>query len=228
MRPVKRHHDSFTERLELLLRLFSPWREKSLTYSELAEKMGGEWSESAVKSWAKRGEFSAAGRERLAELAIEEGLVGVTSTWLRDGGGEPPHKPESGRQRQDGAASQRSATIREPVKHPTSAATMEQPISDGRGYKLERAFVPASVLAVLERMPEDMQRAAIAAAFARGLDHQELHGTGLMRAAMGVCRELRRLGFVGVAKEIESEMMQAVFAEIENQHPPEPPKLSSR
>jgi len=92
MPPVKRSPATFTERLELLLKFLSPWREKSLTYGELAEKMGPDWTEEAVKSWAKREEFAAAARERLVELALEEGLEGVTGAWLRDGTGVQPHK----------------------------------------------------------------------------------------------------------------------------------------
>ena len=78
---------------------------------------------------------------------------------------------------------------------------------------------PASVLAVLQRVPEEMQRAAIVRAFARGLDHQELHGSGLLRAVKGICAELDRLGFTAVAKEIKAELMNSVFEEISKQKP---------
>lgn len=65
MRPVK---GDFAQ-LSLLLRLLSPWREKSLAYGELAEKMGAPFTEEAVKSWSKRGRFSSDGRERLSRAA---------------------------------------------------------------------------------------------------------------------------------------------------------------
>lgn len=92
MTPVKGRADSFPERVELLLRLFSPWRNKPLTYGELAEILGEGFSEDAVKGWVKRGEFSAAGRERIVEIASEHGIADLTAAWLREGTPPQPRK----------------------------------------------------------------------------------------------------------------------------------------
>lgn len=92
MTPVKSQPDPFEERLNLILQLLSPWREKALTYGELAEKLGGEITEDAVKGWVKRQEFAVFARERIVEVCNDAGIMGVTTAWLRDGTGPQPRK----------------------------------------------------------------------------------------------------------------------------------------
>jgi hypothetical protein len=215
--------ESVADRIRLIRRRLNPHGDSELPWPDFAAFVGAPLG--TVKKWESRDGISHDSAVMLAARLATAGLT-CTAEWIRLG---TKPVPEWAGATPSYAGGKRTPTlIREPAIVAGSADGGGDRETVNRGYKGDRAFVPASVLAVLERMPEDMQRAAIAAAFARGLDHQELNGGGLLRAAMGVCRELRRLGFTGVAKEIESEMMQAVFAEIEQRSPPpEPPKLTS-
>ncbi len=76
---------------------------------------------------------------------------------------------------------------------------------------------PAIVLDSLKQLKDGMQRATVVKAFARGLetslDAQELHGSGLLRAALEMTNQLREKGFAPVAQAIESELLRALAIE---------------
>lgn len=92
MLPVKRPAATFEERLEHLLAVFATPPVKRLTYAELAELMGQDYSEDNFKSWKKRSSFPEPARERLLALAEEQGIDGVTMAWLKTGVGPMPRK----------------------------------------------------------------------------------------------------------------------------------------
>lgn len=123
------------------------------------------------------------------KMTVSEMIIAVADS-LRNGQEKPPRMPQD----------QRS---------PEAPSSITGVLGEGGSKSAQ------SVLEHLRQVPDDVQRAIIAAAFARGLEHQELHGGGLLRAAMGICRELRRMGYAGVAKEIEADLMRAVFEQVE-------------
>lgn len=84
---------------------------------------------------------------------------------------------------------------------------------------LDLGITRGRLLELLKQLPLKVQREAIVRAFARGLERQELYGSGLFRAAIGLCRELRAIGFAPVADEIEKEITRVVIAEIEKLPP---------
>jgi len=80
---------------------------------------------------------------------------------------------------------------------------------------------PSEILKLLEGLPEPVQREALVRAFERGVNRQELYGSGILRAAISMCAELRRIGFGPIAEEIEAEFARAAFEEFRKRHPEE-------
>jgi hypothetical protein len=88
MPPVKGQFATLTT----LLKVFSPWERKPLTYGELAERLGTPFTEDSVKSWNKRRRIPEPARDRILERAAIYGVAGLTMAWLRAGTGEQPRK----------------------------------------------------------------------------------------------------------------------------------------
>ena len=90
------------ERLAILLDVFSPWRDISLTYRQFAAELGPPVTEAAVKKWPQRKKFPADVARLIVTRAQERDLAGVTLEWVLWGEGERPQKaPNATRNKAD-------------------------------------------------------------------------------------------------------------------------------
>src|SRR2546428_13964341 len=78
--------ETTSERLTLLLEVFSPWDGISLTYRQFAAELGSPVTEAAVKKWPQRKKFPSDVARLIGARARERGLTGVTFEWLVCGG----------------------------------------------------------------------------------------------------------------------------------------------
>ncbi len=102
------------ERLAILLDVFSPWRDISLTYRQFAAELGPPVTEAAVKKWPQRKKFPADVARLIVTRAQERDLAGVTLEWVLWGDGERPQKaPNTTRNKAD---ADRSATAVRPAQ----------------------------------------------------------------------------------------------------------------
>ena len=79
-----------TDRLAVLLDVFSPWDGISLTYRQFAAEIGGPVTVAAVKKWPNRKKFPADVARSIVAKAKERGLTGVTLEWVMWGEGSGP------------------------------------------------------------------------------------------------------------------------------------------
>src|SRR2546425_11420995 len=84
--------ETTSERLTLLLEVFSPWDGISLTYRQFAAELGSPVTEAAVKKWPQRKKFPSDVARLIVARARERGLTGVTLEWLLWGEGAGPQK----------------------------------------------------------------------------------------------------------------------------------------
>src|SRR5881409_2971680 len=84
--------ETTSERLTLLLEVFSPWEGISLTYRQFAAELGSPVTEAAVKKWPQRKKFPSDVARLIVARARERGLTGVTLEWLLWGEGTSPQK----------------------------------------------------------------------------------------------------------------------------------------
>ena len=80
------------ERLAILLDVFSPWEEISLSYRQFAAALGGTVTESAIKKWPHRKKFPADVARLIVSKAKELGIPEVTLEWVLWGEGVGPTK----------------------------------------------------------------------------------------------------------------------------------------
>lgn len=71
-----------------------------------------------------------------------------------------------------------------------------------------------AVLEVLERLPKHVQRDVAVRAVRQGIEAQELYGRGLLRAMLSMCSSLDELGYSAMAREIRSELLKAMEADL--------------
>ena len=81
-----------SDRLALLLDLFSPWDGISLSYRQFAAELGGGVTEAAIKKWPQRAKFPADVARRIVEKARERGIEDMTLEWVLWGEGRGPKK----------------------------------------------------------------------------------------------------------------------------------------
>ena len=108
--PVKTETDPkrapLASRLAVLLDVFSPWDEISLSYRQFAAALGGGVTEAAVKKWPHREKFPAEVARLIVTKAKELGIPDVSLEWVLWGEGQGPKKgtkrvPQQGRQSQE-------------------------------------------------------------------------------------------------------------------------------
>ncbi|HEX4627973.1 MAG TPA: hypothetical protein VH137_04210 [Gemmatimonadales bacterium] len=80
------------DRLGILLDVFSPWEDISLTYRQFAAELGAPVTEAAVKRWPQRQKFPAEAARLIVAQARERGLSGVTLEWVLWGEGPRPQR----------------------------------------------------------------------------------------------------------------------------------------
>lgn len=80
------------DRLAILLDVFSPWEEISLSYRQFAAALGGAVTESAIKKWPHRKKFPADVARLIVSKAKELGIPDVTLEWVLWGEGSGPKK----------------------------------------------------------------------------------------------------------------------------------------
>jgi hypothetical protein len=80
------------ERLAILLDVFSPWDDISLTYRQFAAELGAPVSEAAVKKWPQRKKFPADIARVIVKKAHDRGISGATLEWVLWGEGKGPQK----------------------------------------------------------------------------------------------------------------------------------------
>jgi hypothetical protein len=80
------------ERLAILLDVFSPWDDISLTYRQFAAELGAPVSEAAVKKWPQRKKFPADIARVIVKKAQDRGASDVTLEWVLWGEGTGPQK----------------------------------------------------------------------------------------------------------------------------------------
>lgn len=106
------------ERLAILLEVFSPWEDISLTYRQFAAELGTPVTEAAVKKWPQRKKFPADVARLIVAAAGERGLVGVTLEWVLWGDGPRPEKaPRTTRKRPIEQAAPAPQAREEPREH---------------------------------------------------------------------------------------------------------------
>jgi hypothetical protein len=114
------------ERLAILLDVFSPWQDISLTYRQFAAELGPPITEAAVKKWPQRKKFPADVTRLIVTRAQERGLGGVTLEWVLWGEGERPEKAPN--KTHSGSESDQLSPARGPeqgVRRP--AAALQEP-----------------------------------------------------------------------------------------------------
>ena len=84
--------ETTSERLTLLLEVFSPWDGISLTYRQFAAELGPPVTEASVKKWPQRKKFPSDVARLIVARARGHGLTGVTLEWLLWGEGAGPKK----------------------------------------------------------------------------------------------------------------------------------------
>ena len=80
------------DRLAILLDVFSPWEEISLSYRQFAAALGGTVTEAAIKKWPHRKKFPADVARLIVAKAKELGISDVTLEWVLWGEGDGPQK----------------------------------------------------------------------------------------------------------------------------------------
>jgi hypothetical protein len=80
------------DRLAILLDVFSPWEEISLSYRQFAAALGGTVTEAAIKKWPHRKKFPADVARLIVAKAKELGIPDVTLEWVLWGEGGGPQK----------------------------------------------------------------------------------------------------------------------------------------
>jgi len=114
------------ERLAILLDVFSPWRDISLTYRQFAAELGPPVTEAAVKKWPQRKKFPADVARLIVTRAQERDLAGVTLEWVLWGEGERPQKaPNATRNKADTDRSSTAGGPAQGVRLP--AAALQEP-----------------------------------------------------------------------------------------------------
>jgi len=83
---------TITERLAILLRVFSPWEGISLTYRQFAAELGKPVTPVTIKKWPRRQKFPADAARLIVAKARARGLVGVTLEWVLWGEGPVPQR----------------------------------------------------------------------------------------------------------------------------------------
>lgn len=83
---------TITERLAILLSVFSPWEGISLTYRQFAAELGKPVTPVTVKKWPRRQKFPAEAARLIVRAAQARGLVGVTLDWVLWGEGPRPQR----------------------------------------------------------------------------------------------------------------------------------------
>ncbi len=150
--------------------------------AELARRLGV--SRQLAASWA-RGRATPTG----PTAARLPALLGVAADWLFPTGARAPQGiPEPGA---------RAGPVR---------------IQEGElAAPVLPQFHPGHWLELLKTLPPATQRQLVVTALEHGFDRLELHGSGLLRVALAMCTELRRLGYPAIADEIAAEIGQAVM-----------------
>lgn len=96
MAPVKTQKrpesDTIADRLAILLGVFSPWDDISLTYRQFAAELGKPVTPVTVKKWPQRKKFPADVARLIVSKARERGLTGVTVEWVLWGEGPAPKR----------------------------------------------------------------------------------------------------------------------------------------
>ena len=88
---------TITERLAILLRVFSPWEGISLTYRQFAAELGKPVTPVTIKKWPRRQKFPADAARLIVAKARARGLAGVTPEWVLWGEGPGPQRgPKTG------------------------------------------------------------------------------------------------------------------------------------
>jgi hypothetical protein len=88
--------ESISERLAVLLDVFSPWDGISLTYRQFAAELGKPVTEAAIKKWPQRTTFPSNVARLIVARARERGLQGVTVEWVLWGDGSAPQRGHKG------------------------------------------------------------------------------------------------------------------------------------
>src|SRR2546425_1313336 len=83
--------ETTSERLTLLLEVFSPWDGISLTYRQFAAELGSPVTEAAVKKWPQRKKFPQDVARVIVAKAHDRGVAGGTLEGLLWGEGAGPH-----------------------------------------------------------------------------------------------------------------------------------------
>jgi hypothetical protein len=107
------------DRLGVLLDVFSPWEDISLTYRQFAAELGSPITEAAVKRWPQRKKFPAEAARRIVAKAQERGLAGVTLEWVLWGEGPRPTRLGTG-------------STPTPTPTPTPARPARAPVEQGQ------------------------------------------------------------------------------------------------
>ena len=81
-----------SDRLAVLLDVFSPWEGISLSYRQFAAALGGGVTEAAIKKWPHRKKFPADVARLIVTKAKELGIPEVTLEWVLWGEGQGPKK----------------------------------------------------------------------------------------------------------------------------------------
>lgn len=118
------------------------------------------------------------------EVKLLAELAQCDTDWILKGQGSPPGKA---------------------TKAPGSLATARTVREGPPGATPDWSLL----LETLNKLSHDVQRETAVRAFRQGLEHQELHGSNLLRAMISICAELERLSFYDAAREIRSEILRA-------------------
>jgi hypothetical protein len=102
-----------TERLAILMDVFSPWDGIALTYKHFAAEIGEPVTVAAMKKWASRKKFPADVARTIVAKAKERGLSGVTLEWVLWGEGPGPQRTRA------------KALPAEPAPQPAKAAPQD-------------------------------------------------------------------------------------------------------
>jgi len=146
-----------------------------------------------------------------SEQALPEGQ-GSTATAPR-----LPQPEGSGRQERAGQAGGETYPGASGAKRASSPVALETspPLPPG-------SSAWGSLLAVLARLPTEVQRDIAVRAVRQGIEAQELHGSGLLRAMVSICAALDELGYAAMAREIRSELLKAMAEDLAREKPEKP------
>jgi len=84
--------DTIADRLGILLGVFSPWDDISLTYRQFAAELGKPVTPVTVKKWPQRKKFPSDVARLIVSKARERGIAGVTLEWVLWGEGPAPKR----------------------------------------------------------------------------------------------------------------------------------------